>query len=333
MSHDELSLCIDIGKSGSRGRLAGIGVDIAASSAGLEPETAGRPGAGDLLLGVVLGVWEDATRRVHEGLSPAQVGVVAVGSTSIPPGPEIEVFLDGATRVWPHARVVLVEDGVFGHAAALGGPGNFVSIGTGVIASGLDAAGTWFRRDGWGPDLGDRGSAVWLGRAGLTAALRAADDAGAETMLRDAADAYLGGLDHAAAARLAGRADRVAAIAAFARTVCATAETDDVARALVVDAAAEVASTVASLARDTGITEVAVGGRLIGEPAYRDALDAAFAGVGIRRLPIAVAPWEVSPDVLFSPAYAAAASAMRSSGGSSRPAVREPRAGEAEAAR
>jgi len=249
-------------------------------------------------------------------LAAARVCTIVVGSTSIPPPDEIAVMLDGAARSWPQARIALVEDGILAHAAALGGAGNHVSVGTGVIGCGMDASGTWFRKDGWGPDLGDRGSAAWLGREGLTAALRAADRAGPPTVLQAAAAEHLGGLDHAAAARLAARIDRVAAVAAFARAVCAAAPDDEVARVLVASAADQVAATAAALAAATGIDAVAVGGRLAGDSAYRTALDAALAAAGVERLDGDVPPWQASTDVLFGPAYAAAVSGLREGPGS-----------------
>jgi glucosamine kinase len=310
MSVDELALCIDIGKSGSRARMTGTDLNSLVEHSGLEPESAGRSGAGQRLLGVTHGLWAALEREVGT-VERDRLRMLIIGSTSIPAADEVEALLDGARRDWPLARMVLTEDGVLGHAAAVGGPGNYVSVGTGVIGYGLDGDGTWYRKDGWGPDLGDRGSAVWLGRAGFTAALRAADGAGPETALRLHAAQHLGGMDHAAAARLAARTDRTAAIAAFARIVCGLAATDSVAQQLVVEAAAHVVETAAALVRDTGIQEVAVGGRLSEDPAFRASLDSALSAAGIRRTPVTAAPWDAAPETLFTPAYAAAAVGIR----------------------
>ena len=310
MSVDDLALCIDIGKSGSRARMTGAELNALAEHSGLEPETAGRPGAGRRLLGVTHGLWAAVERGIGP-LARDRLRTLIIGSTSIPEADEVEVLLDGARRDWPRARVVLIEDGVLGHAAAVGGPGNYVSVGTGVIGYGLDRDGTWYRKDGWGPDLGDRGSAVWLGRAGFTAAFRAADGAGPETALRHHAAEHLGGMDHAAAARLAARVDRTAAIAAFARIVCSIAPTDAVAQQLVAEAAAHVTATAATLVRDTAIHEVAVGGRLGEDAAFRACLDSALAAAGIRRAPLTAAPWDAAAETLFTADYAAAAVGIR----------------------
>ncbi len=54
-------------------------------------------------------------------------------------------------------------------------PGVIVIAGTGSIAYGRDQLGSALRAGGWGFAIGDEGSAHWIGRAALTAVLRAAD--------------------------------------------------------------------------------------------------------------------------------------------------------------
>jgi N-acetylglucosamine kinase-like BadF-type ATPase len=55
------------------------------------------------------------------------------------------------------------------------GPGIIVISGTGSIAFGRDQQGTTVRAGGWGFAIGDEGSAHWIGRAAVSAVLRAAD--------------------------------------------------------------------------------------------------------------------------------------------------------------
>jgi len=55
------------------------------------------------------------------------------------------------------------------------GPGIIVIAGTGSIAYGRDLAGNTARAGGWGFAVGDEGSAHWIGRTAVSAALRAAD--------------------------------------------------------------------------------------------------------------------------------------------------------------
>ena len=55
------------------------------------------------------------------------------------------------------------------------GPGVLVIAGTGSIAYGRDRRGNTLRAGGWGFAIGDEGSAHWIGRAAVSAVLRAAD--------------------------------------------------------------------------------------------------------------------------------------------------------------
>lgn len=65
-------------------------------------------------------------------------------------------------------RVVVVSDLELAHSGAFaGGPGVLVVGGTGSSAFGLDARGHRARAGGWGPLIGDDGSAFWLGREAL----------------------------------------------------------------------------------------------------------------------------------------------------------------------
>jgi glucosamine kinase len=61
-------------------------------------------------------------------------------------------------------------------AAAGGGPGVIVISGTGSIAYGRNAAGQTARAGGWGFAISDEGSGYWIGRAAVTAAMRAFDE-------------------------------------------------------------------------------------------------------------------------------------------------------------
>lgn len=76
-------------------------------------------------------------------------------------------------------EVTVVSDLELAHAGAFsGGPGVLVVGGTGSSAFALDARGRRARAGGWGPLIGDDGSAFWLGRealrdAGLRRRLRA----------------------------------------------------------------------------------------------------------------------------------------------------------------
>jgi glucosamine kinase len=102
-------------------------------------------------------------------------------------------------RAWAR-RVQVISDAEAAHAGALGGrDGILLLAGTGSLALGRDARGRWARAGGWGPLLGDEGSAFWLGREWLRSTMDATG--------------------FARARRLLGSADPVARIAALAPEV------------------------------------------------------------------------------------------------------------------
>jgi glucosamine kinase len=73
-------------------------------------------------------------------------------------------------------EIEVVGDMEIALAAAFGsGPGAIVIAGTGSIAYGRNAQGTTARAGGWGFAISDEGSAHWIGRAAVAAALREVD--------------------------------------------------------------------------------------------------------------------------------------------------------------
>ena len=73
-------------------------------------------------------------------------------------------------------EIEIVGDMQIAMAAAFGmGPGVIVVAGTGSIAYGRDAQGRTARAGGWGFAISDEGSAHWIGRAAVSAVLRAVD--------------------------------------------------------------------------------------------------------------------------------------------------------------
>lgn len=74
-------------------------------------------------------------------------------------------------------EIEVVGDMVIAMEAAAGsGPGVIVIAGTGSIAYGRNAAGQTARAGGWGFAISDEGSGHWIGRAAVTAAMRACDE-------------------------------------------------------------------------------------------------------------------------------------------------------------
>jgi glucosamine kinase len=74
------------------------------------------------------------------------------------------------------ATIYVAGDHIIAHRAAFGtSPGVLVIAGTGSIAFGRNQAGETARAGGWGPNVSDEGSAFWVGREAVTAALHAYD--------------------------------------------------------------------------------------------------------------------------------------------------------------
>lgn len=81
---------------------------------------------------------------------------------------QVEIVTDGALLLW---------------AGTPQGWGVGVVSGTGSIAMGSTPDGKWARSGGWGPQLGDEGSAYAMGLAALHAVTQAADERGPATLL------------------------------------------------------------------------------------------------------------------------------------------------------
>src|SRR5262249_42768242 len=79
-------------------------------------------------------------------------------------------------EIIPGATIYVAGDHIIAHRAAFGtSPGVLVIAGTGSIAFGRNQAGETARAGGWGPNVSDEGSAFWVGREAVTAALHAYD--------------------------------------------------------------------------------------------------------------------------------------------------------------
>lgn len=247
---------VDIGKSGIR---CWIGPDTRAAE-GLAPEFAAAVGSGRTLADGIRAVWS----AYGSARDPHSVHDVAIGTTFLPEQEELARAGADLARLWPHARIAIVDDGVLAHAYALGGPGTIVSAGTGAVVIGFDVDGQLFRVDGWGPDAGDRGSAWAIGVAGLRAVYRERDGVGPATRLTRVFADHLGGEpDLTTATRLFGAPDRVRRIADFAvRVLAVAAAGDGPARAIVDEAVDDLVAGIVSVARRTREDSVAIVGGL-----------------------------------------------------------------------
>ena len=171
-------------------------------------------------------------------------------------------------------RVVVCDDGISSHAGAFaGGWGVALSVGTGVAcATRGPADAVPDLLGGHGYLLGDEGGAYWIGRAGIAAALRAADGRGPSTLLVSAAESRFGAV-RGIPIRIHSSERAVDEIAHFAPEVLAAARAGDpVATAVVDDAVDELALVARAARRHAGshaATPLVILGRLGAELDHR----------------------------------------------------------------
>jgi len=81
-----------------------------------------------------------------------------------------------APFAFANASARFVHDTEIAHAGALGGEAGIVVLaGTGSVALGNTAGSGFVRAGGWGYFFGDEGSALWIARSAIAAAMQAAD--------------------------------------------------------------------------------------------------------------------------------------------------------------
>lgn len=120
------------------------------------------------------------------GRAPQPVVGIGLGLTGVEANtPESVLVHDIVHEVIAAHHVVVHSDA---YAALIGAhrgrPGIVAISGTGSHVLGLNAHGEMARAGGWGWLLGDEGSAMWIGKAGLNAALRALDGLNKPTWLQ-----------------------------------------------------------------------------------------------------------------------------------------------------
>lgn len=236
-------LAIDLGKTGCRGSLR---VD------GSQTGYAEAPGAPGLAHAAGIAEAERAIRAVIDQISPKPATfTLSVGAAGAASAPDAAALL--ARRLAEFAgAVAITSDAVTAHAGALGGsPGVVLAIGTGAVATAVDAMGRFTRVDGWGPQLGDEGSGGWIGMEGLRAALRAHDGRGPQTVLAEKVGEHYG-IDLDALPKYLGEHHNPAlAAASFAPVVAAAM--DDTAAAIMATAARALGRTVRAAIERSGM--------------------------------------------------------------------------------
>ncbi|OSM42917.1 N-acetylglucosamine kinase [Nesterenkonia sp. PF2B19] len=145
-------------------------------------------------------------------------------------------------------EVRLAHDSVTSALGALGAScGAVVAAGTGTVALGVGRVRV-ARVDGWGNIMGDAGSAYWIGRAALDAAMRDHDGRGPSTAFREVAAARWPDLE-SAYVQLQNDPERVSTVASFAAEVSRLAESDAVCAEICAQAGRELAHTAGTALR------------------------------------------------------------------------------------
>ncbi|MFI2651037.1 N-acetylglucosamine kinase [Micromonospora fulviviridis] len=252
---------------------------------------------------------------------PEQVAGVVAGLTGVPGENAERRRLAVALERQFGGPAVVVEDSILAHAGALGGPGVLLCAGTGTTVLAVNADGDHARLDGWGPHLGDRGSAYAIGLAGMRAATASYDQVGPATVLVDRLVAALGGVDLAALQRYYRDPAMISHTAAFAREVLdAAAQADPVAGRICATAATDLAD-VAQAATDRldlsgSARRVSFSGRLLtlGNALYQ-ALSAELQARGLPLVTPRAEPIDGGPALLSGAAPYARLLAAQEPGG------------------
>ncbi|MGH9398127.1 MAG: BadF/BadG/BcrA/BcrD ATPase family protein [Terriglobia bacterium] len=134
--------------------------------------------------------WANLLVSIRKALAAAHarrenIDVAVVGSASVDHSGHGSALIESNLRLFlRRADVRVVADALIAlEGSLMGGPGVVVVSGTGSIVLGKTAQNEIAKIGGWGPLLGDEGSAQWVGRQTLQAAARATDGAGPPTSL------------------------------------------------------------------------------------------------------------------------------------------------------
>lgn len=211
------------------------------------PGAAMRPGGATAAAAVIADTARRAAASAAVALPAQRVVVGAAGAGRAPEQADLATALVAA-GVAQAAEVM--GDGELALLAAFGGgPGIFVTAGTGSIAYARDASGRLHRAGGFGWQMGDEGSGYWLGRRALAAAGRAQDGRDDQSTLPTRLLGVLGLKEFDDLVRWAALATPAQVAALAPHLLNAATEGERMAQAAVRDAAAELADHVVALRR------------------------------------------------------------------------------------
>ena len=242
------------------------------------------------------------------GIGPGQVRGVCAGLAGAGRRSVVNLIEPFFKKLFPQAVVhVMADFSIALEAATGGGPGVVLIAGTGSCAFGRGLDGSFARAGGYGPWIGDEGSAYSIGRQAVSAVLHARDALALPTALEERILPALNlpDLDQLTE-RIAKNPDDVFPDL-FPVVVCAADEGDEVAREILFTAAAALGRMAGSVILRLGLKKerfplVKTGG-VFGHSAHLEAkLGAMLANF---------APAAVVSDLPDSPALGAARLALR----------------------
>jgi glucosamine kinase len=145
----------------------------------------GRTKAHDNLQHVVQGAC-DAARVMARDVQHICIGMAGASL------PEAVIWAQDTIReIIPDGTIYVAGDHVIAHRAAFGtSHGVLVISGTGSIAFGRNQNGETARAGGWGPAISDEGSAYWVGREAVAAALQEWDRGDTDGLLSTIAQTW-----------------------------------------------------------------------------------------------------------------------------------------------
>jgi N-acetylglucosamine kinase-like BadF-type ATPase len=130
-----------------------------------------------------------ATESAH--VDAATIQHVCIGMAGASLAEAVHWAQQTIRELMPESTIYVAGDHVIAHRAAFGtSPGVLVISGTGSIAFGRNQGGETARAGGWGPNVSDEGSAFWVGREAVTAALHAFDFGKSNGLLATIADCW-----------------------------------------------------------------------------------------------------------------------------------------------
>jgi glucosamine kinase len=161
----------------------------------------GRGGAANPLRSGYDGAFSSLREAAAEAIAaakirPADIAHVCAGLAGVGRRSVVRRMMMFLSKEFPGALAQVVPDyEVALEAAAGSGPGVVLIAGTGSVAYGRNAAGESARAGGYGPWIGDEGSAFEIGRRAVSAVARARDSDSPVTLLSEMIPAALDCLD------------------------------------------------------------------------------------------------------------------------------------------